>query len=132
MTTETIITWIALVVSGLIGFGSLFHFFWQMRRWPRATGEVIGNEAGTRLGEWSDSAYFARIRFRASDGKEYETRGDVGLRKEWPLGTLVDVYYAPADPSKTMTMNSLQKLIFSGAFIAICAACAYALWTGAV
>lgn len=132
MPTETVVIWIALVVSGLIGFGSLFHFFWLMRNWPRATGEVIGNEAGARLGKSSSSAYFAKIRFRASDGKEYETLGDIGLRKEWPLGTTVEIAYAPDDPSKTMTMNSLQKLIFSGAFIIICAGCAYALRTGAV
>lgn len=136
MTTEAIVTWIALVVAGLIGFGSLFHFFWLMRDWSRATGEVIGNEAraggGGAYSHANRWAYFAKIRFRASDGQEYVTLGDIGRRKEWPLGTLVEVAYAPDDPTKTMTLNALQRLVFSGAFVAIAAACAYALRTGAV
>ena len=66
-------------------------------------------------------AYFPRIEFIAADGRTYRVQGDVGTRKEWPLGRIVPVRYRPANPNHASIAKGWQRLMFSAFFIAAAA-----------
>ncbi|MEM7424667.1 MAG: DUF3592 domain-containing protein [Pseudomonadota bacterium] len=123
---ETAIVWIAAVVASLIGFGSLFHFSWIARTWPRATGRVVDNCAEYSKGGDAGGvsvAYFPRIEFQAGGGTTHVVKGDVGRRKPAAIGEKIQLWYKPSNPQHAMTMKLPARLMFSGAFIAVGTAC---------
>ena len=112
------IAWIAGAVFSLIGWGSLVHFAWIVRRWPKARGRVVEN-----VSEWShddgggrSAVHFPLIEFDAG-GTTHRARGGVGKRKPWELGEPVELYYKPGNPDHLLDLNWWQRLVFSGAFI---------------
>ncbi len=123
---ETAIVWITAIVASLIGFGTLIHFSWIARNWPRATGRVIDNSAeyaGGSDGGGRSVAYFPKIEFRAAEGSTHVVKGDVGRRKPAPIGEMIQLWYKPSNPQHAMTMKLPARLMFSGAFIAVGSVC---------
>ena len=108
----TTITWIAGGVFSLIGWGSLVHFAWITRTWPKARGRVVDN-----VGEWSHgdegggrtAVYFPLIEFDAG-GTIHRAKGGVGKRRPWAM-------HAPDNPDHLLDLNWWQRLVFSGAFM---------------
>lgn len=122
------IAWIAGAIASLIGWGSLVHFAWIVRNWPRARGRVVDN-----IAEWSRShngsgqmvrsaAYFPLIEF-GTPGGTHRAKGGVGKARPWREGEPVELHYNPANPDHLLDLNWWQRLVFSGAFIAGGAAC---------
>lgn len=116
----TQIAWIAGSIGSLIGWGSLVHFSWIVRNWPKARGRVVGN-----IAEWSHSGgggrsavYFPQIEFDAG-GQLHRAKGGIGKRREWDIGEPVDLHYNPANPDHLLDFNWWQRLLFSGAFIVL-------------
>jgi hypothetical protein len=127
--SEVTVTLIAAIASTIVGIGAFFHYFLLIFWWPRATGTVIGNITDLRSTDGNEYAYFPRIEFQAADGKIYETKGDIGLNDEWPVGQRIDLRYRAANPNHTSTAKWWQRLIFSAVFICFAVALWYA-WLG--
>jgi Protein of unknown function (DUF3592) len=123
--STAIVTLIAAVVASVIGVGTFFNFFLGPRRWPRASGRVVGNVA-ERRSRGRGYAHFPRIAFRAGDGRDYEVRGDIGRSDEWPLGQQVTLRYRASDPRQTTLLAGWQRLLFSAVFLGLAVACWYA------
>ena len=126
--SEATITLIAAVVATVIGVGTFFHYFLSVLRWPRATGQVVGNTAELRSGDGGGYAYFPQIEFRASDGKTYEVRGDFGRNDEWPIGQRVELRYRASNPNHATIAKAWQRLLFSAVFLFFAIASWYAWW----
>ncbi len=119
---EITVAWIAGVILSLIGWGSLVHFSWIVRTWPRVRGRVIGNvseyahsrghEGGAR-----SVVHFAKIEFPAN-GARHVARGGIGKSAPWTEGETVELHYKPSNPDHLLDLNLWQRLFFSGAFIA--------------
>ena len=127
--SETTITRIAAIAYTVVGIGTFFHYFLMIFWWPRATGTVTGNVADLRSTDGNEYAYFPRIKFQAADGKTYETKGDIGLNDEWPIGQRIELRYRAANPNHTSTAKWWQRLTFSAVFTGFAVAFWYA-WTG--
>ncbi len=118
---ELTIAWIAGIAMSLIGWGSLFHFAWIARTWPKARGRVVDN-----AGEWShgdegggrSAAYFPMIEFIDASGKTYRAKGGIGRREPYLIGEEVELQYKAANPEHVLDFNIWQRLVFSGVFIA--------------
>lgn len=105
----------------LIGWGSLLHFAWIVRRWPVTRGRVVGN-----IGEWrksgatdasgSRNVWFAEIEYAAA-GATRRAKGSVGTSARWDVGTPVELRYNPQKPDQIFDFNTWQRHAFSGAFI---------------
>lgn len=122
MSVETI-TLIAAIVATVVGVGTFFHYFLMVNGWPRATGQVVGNEAGRRNdGGFDRWSYFPLVEFQAADGKTYRIKGDIGLNEEWPLGQAVKLRYRPANPNHATIAKSWQRLLFACVFLGFAAA----------
>lgn len=121
-----VVTWIAALVSTLIGFGTLIHFSWIAARWPTTTGRIVGNNAKRSHGgpgRPSTTSYFPEIAFYARTGKEVIVSGDVGKPEPYPIGSAIKVWYRPSNPGHAMTMTWWQRLVFSLFFVAVAAVC---------
>lgn len=118
MSKETI-TLIAAIVTTVVGVGSFFHYFLMITSWPRATGRVVGNEAGRgSSGEGFENwSYFPLVEFQAADSQTYKIKGDIGRNHEWPLGQAVPLQYRPANPRHATIAKGWQRLLFSCAFL---------------
>ena len=121
---ETTVAWIAAIVFSVIGWGSLIHFSWIVRSWPKARGRVVDN-----IAEWShgdaamprSAVYFPQIEF-STGSTSHRARGGVGKNRPWKIGTPVELYFKPSNPDHLLDLNWWQRLFFSGAFIAFGAA----------
>lgn len=117
MSVETI-TFIAAVAFTVIGVGTFFHYFLMVSGWPRATGQVVGNEAKRRTDTGFDQwSYFPLVEFQAADGRAYQIKGDIGLNDEWPLGQAVQLQYKPANPQHATIAKAWQRLLFACVFL---------------
>ncbi len=113
------ISWIAGSVFGLIGWGTLVHFAWITRNWPKAQGRVVDN-----VGEWSHGheegartpVYFPLIEFDAG-GRLHRAKGGIGRSEPWAMGERIELHYKPANPDHLLDFNWWQRLLFSGVFI---------------
>lgn len=128
--TEETITLVAAIAFTAVGLGAFIHLFLMVNGWPRASGQVVGNEAQLRSSEGADDyAFFPRVAFMAADGKSYEFRGDIGLSEEWPIGQAVRLSYCASDPGKATILKDWQRLLFAGIFMGFAAAF-WGAWLG--
>lgn len=116
------ITWIAALLTSVIGFGSLVHLQIVASTWPTSLGRVIGNVKKRNHGgpnSPSTTSFFPKIEFVTGTGAVHQVCGDIGLRNPYEIGQPIKVWFKPSNPNHAMTMNRLQRFLFSGAFIAI-------------
>jgi hypothetical protein len=116
---ETNVAWIAGMVLSVIGWGTLVHFTWIARTWPRARGRVVGNISEWAHGSPGDArraVHFPEIEFDAG-GPLHRAKGGVGRSKPWAIGEPVELFYKPSNPDHLLDLNLWQRLVFSGAFI---------------
>jgi len=66
--TEDIVTWIAAIFFTVSGLGLFFHYYLWLRRWPRTTGRVVGNEETVNHTGATTYDRYPRLRFETSDG----------------------------------------------------------------
>lgn len=117
---------IAGTLFSLIGSGTLVHFAWIVRRWPKTRGRVVDNSSkwspsGGAGGPYNGAAYYPVIEFNAC-GRTHRATGGVGKRQPWEPGEMVEIYYKPSNPETILDLNAFQRFLFSGLFIAFGAA----------
>lgn len=116
--TEWVVIWVAAIVATIIGLGTLFHFSYIARVWPKTKGRVTGNVAEfAHHDSGRSTVYFPEIAFIAADGKGYTVKGDVGLNAPWSIGQTIELHYKTKNPMHAMTLKPWQRLAFSGTFI---------------
>lgn len=130
---EIIAVYAAAILGCLIGFGTLIHFTYISIFWSKAVATVVENSVGrsstTVSNERFSYVYFAVLEFTDSTGKIHTAKGDIGKNKPWAEGKKISISYKPKNPAHILTMNLLQRLIFSGVFIAIGLVSVYLLVT---
>ena len=129
MSVETAIL-IAAILATAVGVGTFLNYFLTVLRWPKATGTVVGNVSQKRSIDKSEPTHFPRIAFTTADGKDYEVRGDIGLKDEWPIGLTITLRYRAADPNHATIARNWQRLVFSLVFIGF-AAVMWLVWLAA-
>ena len=118
--SHVVIAWVAATVFSLIGWGSLLHYAWIVRRWPAANGRVIDNVA-----EWQDAThglgreaiYFPVLEYGDTAGAPHRARGLHGKSGKWDIGETVPLHFDPANPDSMRDINRASRLAFSGTFI---------------
>lgn len=127
--SETNITLFAAIAFSVVGIGTFLHFFLMVLMWPRANGIIVANCVKPGTIKAHNDAYFPVVEFIAADGKKYQINGDIGLRKEWPIGQKMLLCYRSSNPGHATIMKSWQRMLFSMVFIAFAVASWYA-WFG--
>lgn len=128
---EQIAVYAAAILGCLIGFGTLVHFTYISMFWAKATAKVVGNisdrSSTTVSNERFSYVYFAELEFTDQNGNTQISKGDIGNNTPWQEGTRIAISYEPSNPDHILTFNLIQRLLFSGTFIAIGLASIYFL-----
>lgn len=127
--SETTLTLFAAIAFSIVGVGTFFHFFLMVLRWPSANGTIVANITKPGSIEGRTDAYLPVIEFVAADGKKYEVKGEIGLRKKWPIGQKIPLRYRASNPNHVTIMKAWQRMLFSMVFILFALASWYA-WSG--
>jgi hypothetical protein len=81
------------------------------RRWSRARGKVVRNEAKSRGGS-EGRLYAAVVRFTTGDGREVEFEDSLQSNRAYRKGEKVDVIYPPATPEYARIGKNVYTLHF--------------------
>jgi hypothetical protein len=138
---------VCLVMAGcfmVLAGGTSAYEAYSSQFWPATTGEIITSRVDTHMNTSGNRTYRSKIEYayavnQLENAGEYFTSERVGIEPfprsdsraiaearlvRYPKGEIVDVYYNPNRPQKSMLEPSfsLSKLIYPGAGLLVLAA----------
>ena len=103
----------AFIVIFLLGAGATFlrtglirHR--QARTWPRAQGQVVGNDSQYPVSDGIDDIALSlpQVRFTTADGRTVLGSDDIGRNIPMRVGKEVELRYDPGDPRRIIVGNA--------------------------
>lgn len=137
----------ATAAAAVLAFngGDVWHGF-RSERWPHAVGEVLEADLTHYQGPKTGHTHSAWVRYRYTvDGRTFEAERvefpplrrpgpeeDLLARVQaaYPVGSMIDVFYDPVDPTRACLIPGIAPLLLWGLVAVVGATTAVAGWCG--